>query len=188
MIEVICGPMFSGKTEELIRRLTRAKIAQKKVRAFKPLVDTRGKKTEISSLAGSSFPCLAVDDLWHTVTLEGGAEVIGIDEVQFFDEQIIEDIRLLSYHWHKHIIVSGLDMTYRCEPFGVVPYLLAIADSITKLSAVCHECGKDAIFTQRLIDGEPAPASGPTVQVGSIDTYEARCQDCYRSENFDNHR
>jgi thymidine kinase len=180
VIEVICGPMFSGKTEELIRRLTRAKIAKKDVRAFKPLIDTRGDKTEISSLAGSSFPCIATDDLWNTATLTPWPEVIGIDEVQFFDRQIIEDIRLLAYHWRKHIIVSGLDMTYRCEPFGVVPDLLAIADNITKLSAVCHECGKDAIYTQRLIDGKPAPTDGPTVQVGSLDTYEARCGDCFQ--------
>jgi thymidine kinase len=189
MIEVICGPMFSGKSEELIRRLTRAKIAQKQVRAFKPQIDDRYGATRISSLSGSSFQCISVDRGDIIENLSGvDTDVVGIDEIQFFDEDVISAIHHLSDTWRKHVIVSGLDMTYRREPFGVVPHLLAIADNITKLSAVCHKCGKDAIYTQRLIDGEPAPLDAPTVQVGGLDTYEARCQNCYRSENFDGHR
>lgn len=177
MIEVICGPMFSGKSEELIRRLTRAHIAQKEVRAFKPQIDDRYKKTEIASHSGGSFPCIALDSAQMVEQLSGEAEVIGVDEVQFFKD--LDFICHLSWTWGKHVIVAGLDMTFRREPFGQMGHLLAVADNVTKLSAVCHTCGNDAIYSQRLIDGKPAPLTGETVQVGGLDTYEARCANCF---------
>lgn len=176
MIEVICGPMFSGKSEELIRRLTRAKIAGKTVKAFKPRIDDRYSTNEIASLSGGRFEAHDAD-LFELKLFED-VSVIGIDEVQFMSEELIDNVVFLADKG-THVLLAGLDMTYRREPFGPMPHLLAIADRVTKLSAVCHKCGEDAVFTQRLLDGRPAPLDAPTVQVGSLDTYEARCRSCF---------
>lgn len=175
-LEVICGSMFSGKSEELIRRLNRSKIAGKDVAAFKPVIDNRYKTEWLTTHNGVEFPCFHVDSfVVNTIH-----DVIGIDEVQFFGDQIIKEIQA-TVHSGKQVIVAGLDMTYRQEPFGIMPHLMAIADQVTKLSAVCHQCGNDAIFTQRLIDGQPASFKGATVQVGGLDSYEARCRSCFQT-------
>lgn len=178
-LEVICGPMFSGKTEELIRRLRREQIGQKSVILFKPSIDTRYGE-DVTTHNGVSFAASVCED--SLFSREGKfKEVIGIDEVQFFDpKEALNDILWLANNDYK-VIVSGLDMTYRQEPFGIVPELMAYADSVTKLSAVCHKCGADAIYTQRLIDGKPASFSGDTIVVGGLEVYEARCRGCFEA-------
>lgn len=180
-LEVICGPMYAGKSEELMRRLRRDQIAGRNVLLIKPKIDERYSQTHVTSHNGVTMEAkigvTASDIFWLGY---GAAEVIGIDEIQFFEKDVVQAITDLLNE-DKKIIVSGLDMTYRQEPFGDVPTLMAIADSVTKLSAVCHSCGEDAIYTQRLIGGEPAPFAGETVQVGGLDTYEARCRNCFRA-------
>lgn len=176
-LEVITGPMFSGKTEELIRRLRREQIGQKNVILFKPAIDTRYGE-DVKTHDGISFPATVCED--SLFSREGKfKDVIGIDEVQFFDpKEALADILWLTENDYK-VIVSGLDMTYRQEPFGIVPELMAYADSVTKLNAVCHKCGNDAIYTQRLVNGKPASFKGDTIVVGGLDTYEARCRGCF---------
>lgn len=180
-LEVICGPMFSGKSEELIRRLRRSEIAGKKVIAFKPIIDDRYEIEYIKSHDGTQFQCIPI---WHSgieiTMLSRGYDVIGIDEVQFFDYKLQKVVKILLEDRETTVIMSGLDTTFRREPWKSFPYFMAIADRIDKLSAVCHKCGQDAVCTQRLIDGEPAPFEGPTVQVGALDSYEARCKQCYQ--------
>ena len=176
MIEVITGPMYSGKTEELIRRLTRAKIAGRKVMAYKPLIDNRYGSEVLASHSGIKIDCQPVAAA--AFIGPNGFDVIGIDEAQFFDYLLIDTIEYLANNGIQ-VIVAGLDMTYRKEPFGCMPHLMAIAKSVDKLSAVCHVCGEDAHYTQRLIDGKPAPFSGETILVGAQDSYEARCWYCY---------
>jgi thymidine kinase len=179
MIEVITGPMYSGKTEELIRRLTRATIAQRKVVALKPRIDTRHPETVLSSHSGIKIDCWSVDtDLLDMLTFPMAYNLVGIDEAQFFDANVVKFVQFLSSRGIK-VVIAGLDMTYRREPFGCMPYLMAIARDVTKLSAVCHVCGDDAHYTQRLINGRPAPYSGETILVGALDSYEARCWYCY---------
>ena len=179
-LEVICGPMFSEKTTELIRRLRREQIAGRNVVAFKHSLDSRYEADAITSHNGQKIPSYLVEYLWQIPELTNEFDVVGIDEVQFFepDGENISAITALVQK-HKRVIVAGLDMTYRREPFGIMPYLLAVADDVAKLRAVCHKCGEDAQYTQRLIDGEPAPFSGPTVQVGALESYEARCKNCF---------
>lgn len=177
-LEVICGPMFSGKTGELIRRLRREQIARKSTLLLKPEIDTRYGKA-VSTHDGVSMEAVNFNGL--SITHPGeDFDVIGIDEVQFFPNTIESDILWLVEGLHKTVIVSGLDMTYRREPFSVVPNLMALADSVTKLYAVCHLCGKPATLTQRLINSQPAPFSGDTIQVGGLESYEARCRGCFQ--------
>lgn len=168
--------MFSGKSEELLRRLRRAEIAGKKVVLLKWVGDGRYKHDVVVSHAGSEMDAIPVDDAGSIALLSLGYDVVGIDEGQFF-EGLATVVPALAKK--QTIIVSGLDMTYRGDPFGDMPTLLAIADRIDKLNAVCHSCGEDANLTQRLLNGKPAPFSGPTVQVGGIETYEARCRSCF---------
>ncbi len=180
-LEVICGPMFSGKSEELIRLLRRAKIAKQAVAVFKHALDNRTTLEHVVSHNGSKISAYATDDVGKIVAYikENNIRVIGIDEVQFFMNDIIPIICMLV-DAGKRVIVSGLDLDFRGAPFGPVATLLAIADKITKLQAICTTCGHDAHFTQRLVNGQPARFDDPIVLVGAQDTYQARCRDCYR--------
>lgn len=178
-LEIICGPMYSGKSEELMRRLRRAKIANKDVILVKTKIDDRYEDDHVVSHNGVKMEAVAADfdDLREIVDSK---EVVGIDEVQFYSEHVYWLIQDLVEEG-KTVIVSGLDMTYRREPFGVMGPLLAIADSVDKYTAICHKCGEEASFTQRLIDGEPASFKGDTIVVGGLDSYEARCRLCFES-------
>ena len=180
-LEVITGPMFSGKSEELIRRLTRAQIAGKKVTSFKPKIDNRYSQNEIVSHSGSRIGAISQPNNSMARVVMENYDVIGIDEAQFFDpDDLLEHIKL-GIENGKTIIVTGLDLTYRQEPFGIVPTLMAMADRVDKLNAVCAVCGNDAMMTQRLVNGDPAPFDGETIQVGGLDTYEARCRNCFEA-------
>jgi thymidine kinase len=172
-IEVITGPMFSGKSEELIRRLKRARIARQRVACYKPDIDLRYHRTAIASHSSQTHEAETVattEDLKAALFPQlDRVEVVGIDEVQFFDEAIIA-LAVELVHLGKRIIIAGLDTTFTAEPFGPVPALMAIADEVTKLSAVCMTCGAPAIHTQRL------GASQELVVVGAAGLYEARCR------------
>lgn len=180
MLEVICGPMFSGKSEELIRRLRRAKIAQQKVVTFKPHLDNRYALEYVVSHDGNKVdarPLTNVNDIIDIVNTHN-ATVIGIDEAQFFSPDLVQTICHLINE-HKRVIVAGLDLDFRGTPFGCMPLLLAIADKVTKLQAICTECGHDAHFTQRLVDGNPARFDDPIILIGAQEAYQARCRGCY---------
>jgi thymidine kinase len=178
MLEVITGPMFSGKSEELMRRLRRAEIAGKRVVLFKASLDMRYSTAQVVTHNGASMGATVIESIFDAHDIAQDYDVIGIDEVQFFSDSIVDEIELLVQQG-KAVIVSGLDQTYRAEPFGFVPHLLAVAEKVDKLTAICHKCGAEATRTQRLIDGKPAPFSGPTVQVGGLESYEARCRSCF---------
>lgn len=177
--EVICGSMFSGKSEELIRRLRRAQIAQLEIQVFKPSIDNRTTTEYIHAHSGDKLKAIAVD---HAEQLEqfvlSTTKVIGIDEVQFFDNSISFVINSLVQKG-KHVIAGGLDLDFRGIPFGPMPTLLAIADTVTKLKAVCMQCQEDAHFTQRLVNGKPAKMSDPLIVIGAQECYQARCRSCY---------
>ncbi len=180
-LEVICGPMFSGKSEELIRRLRRAKIARQNVMAFKHMLDAHRGLEQLISHDGTCLDAQPIADphLVQQCALKYKADIIGIDEVQFFPMTIVTTICSLVATG-KRIIVAGLDRDFRSVPFGPMPILLAIADSITKLSAICSECGNEGHFTQRLIDGKPARFDDPIIMVNEQETtYQARCRTCY---------
>ena len=177
IIEVIAGPMFSGKTEELIRRLRRALIAKQNVMVFKPQLDDRYHKRYLVSHNGMRVEAIPIsssldilDHNWQE------ADVIAIDEVQFFDEGIVDLVAYLADEG-KRVIVAGLDKDFRGEPFMNTAKLLAIADVVTKLSAICMICGSLATMSQRLIDGKPASYYSPTIMVGAKDLYEPRCRE-----------
>jgi thymidine kinase len=178
-IEIICGSMFSGKTEELIRRLRRAKIAKQEIQVFKPTIDTRYADREVTSHNGMQIEALPVED---TAQLRGmiapEATVIAIDEAQFFDDDVVPLCEELADKGLR-VIVAGLDMDFRGEPFGPMPALMARAEQVTKLQAICVECGGPASRTQRLIDGEPAAYDDPVILVGASEVYEARCRGCH---------
>lgn len=181
-LEVICGPMFSGKSEELMRRLRRATIARQQVVVLKNSLDNRHKHAfeYVVSHDGNKLnaqPVTSIDEIMPFVT-ELEADVIGIDEVQFFPKEIIAVICTLI-NAKKRVIVAGLDLDFRGVPFGPMPILLAIADKITKLQAICSLCGCDALFTQRLVNNEPAKYDDPIILVGAQEAYQARCRDCY---------
>jgi len=175
-IEVIAGCMFSGKTEELIRRLRRAKIAKQKVQIFKPRIDNRYSISDIVSHSEQSLPSILIDDINEIFNYSKDAEVIGIDEAQFFSSDIIEICNKLANDG-KRIIVAGLDQDYRGLPFEPMPQLLAIAEYITKTLAICVECGNPADKTQR------KTASSERVVVGASNIYEARCRRCHYIPN-----
>jgi len=177
MVEVIVGPMFSGKTEELIRRLRRAVIAKQKVQVFKPAIDTRYDEREVVSHAGGAFsaiPLSAIDRIWDY--LEDDTTVVGIDEGQFFGDAINDVVRRLADERDIRVIIAGLDMDFRGEPFGPMPFLMAEADRVDKLQAICVVCGAPATRSQRLINGKPAHYNDPVVVVGASEMYEARCR------------
>ncbi|WP_158790492.1 thymidine kinase [Granulicella sp. L60] len=172
-IEVISGPMFSGKSEELIRRLRRARIARQRVACYKPDIDLRYHRTSIASHSSQTHEACTVTNVEHLkaslLPQLDEIDVIGIDEAQFFDASIVP-ITVELVHLGKRIILAGLDTTFAAEPFGPIPNLMAIADEVTKLSAVCMVCGQPAIHTQRL--GQ----SQELVVVGAAGLYEARCR------------
>ncbi|MCL5874917.1 MAG: thymidine kinase [Candidatus Dependentiae bacterium] len=179
-LEVICGSMYSGKSEELIHRLRRAERAQEKVIAFKSILDTRHGIKNIVSHNDTTYQVYAIDSLDTVLPLVAQAEatVVGIDEVQFFTSLVLNVICSLIAQGIR-VIVAGLDLDFRGVPFGQMPVLLAIADDIVKLHAVCNICGADAHFTQRLVDGKPAHYDDPVIIIGSQQIYQARCRDCY---------
>lgn len=178
-LEVICGSMFSGKSEELIRRLRRAEFAQQTTQIFKPSIDNRSTIEYIHAHSGGKLAAIAADNpqVITEFTLDT-TQVIGIDEVQFFSNDILDTIAALIAQG-KRVIVAGLDLDFRALPFGCMPLLLAIADSVTKLNAVCMVCGIDAHHTQRLINGVPAKFSDPLIMIGAQECYQARCRTCY---------
>ena len=171
-IEVIAGCMFSGKTEELIRRLRRAKIAKQKVQIFKPRIDTRYSISDIVSHSEQSLPSILIDDINEVLNYSKDAEVIGIDEAQFFSNNIVNICNNLANHG-KRVIVAGLDQDYRGIPFEPMPQLLAISEYITKTLAICVVCGNPADKTQR------KTTTSERVLVGASDIYEARCRKCH---------
>lgn len=178
-LTVITGSMFSGKTEELIRRLRRALYARRSVQAFKHSLDTRSGITEIRTHNGVPHEAAAVttsEELLERV--ERTTDLVAVEEAQFFDAGLVEACRRLADTGYE-VIAAGLDMDFRAEPFGPMPTLLAEADEVVKLRAICARCGRDASRSQRLIDGEPAPASAPTILIGAQETYEARCRHCH---------
>jgi thymidine kinase len=179
-VEVICGSMFSGKTEELIRRVKRAEIARQRVQVFKPSIDVRYQLNKVTSHGGAQLAATVVDSARDILTLvEPDTAVVAIDEVQFFDESVPDVCRLLADR-NLRVIVAGLDQDFRGEPFGPVPLLMAEAELVDKLQAICVRCGAPASRTQRLIDGQPAAYTDPVIMVGAAEVYEARCRRCHR--------
>lgn len=179
-IEVITGVMFSGKSEELMRRIRRAILAKKSVQVFKSHLDERyGGLQTITSHDGRRYesePISSSTELMERVHPD--TEVVGVDEVQFLDDGIVAVANALADRGVR-VIMVGTDMDFRGEPFGPIGDLLAVAEQVDKLHAICVKCGRPATRNQRLIQGRPAPAEGPTVQVGGLDSYEARCRDCH---------
>lgn len=175
-IEVIAGSMFSGKTEELIRRLKRAKIAKQKVEIFKPAIDIRFSQTEVVSHDENSIHSTPVENSANILLLTGNVDVIGIDEAQFFDKGLIEVATKLA-NMGIRVIVAGLDMDFKGKPFGPIPDLMAVADHITKVHAICVKCGNIAQFSHRLSEKEQV------VLLGEKDVYEPLCRGCFREIN-----
>ena len=182
-LEIICGSMFSGKTEELMRRLKRAEIAKQNVLTIKHQIDTRRSISCISSHDGRERAAFSVGD--KTVLVDKilelankNIDVVGIDELHFFPDEIVE-IALQLVENGKRVIVAGLELDFRGEPFLFVAKLLAFADDVTKLKAICTQCCKDAHYNQRIINGKPAKYDDPIILVGAEECYEARCRDCF---------
>ncbi|MFD3395050.1 thymidine kinase [Aquirufa sp. OSTEICH-129V] len=173
-IEVICGSMFSGKTEELIRRLKRAKIAQLRVEIFKPASDTRYHDEDIVSHNQNSIRSTPVLSASEILLLAGDCDVVGLDEVQFFDESIVEVANSLA-NQGKRVVIAGLDMDFKGIPFGPMPHLMAIAEYVTKVHAVCVQCGDVANYSYRIVDKEE------TVLLGETESYQARCRACFQA-------
>ncbi|HNS50088.1 MAG TPA: thymidine kinase [Anaerolineae bacterium] len=179
-IEVVCGSMFSGKTEEMIRRIRRARIAKQKVQVFKPAIDNRYHSVQVASHNGLQWEAEAIR-VAHEILerLEADTTVVAVDEAQFFDLEISAVCAELA-HRGLRVILAGLDVDFRGEPFGPMPLLMAEAEEVTKLQAICVVCGAPASRTQRLIDGEPAAYDDPIIFVGGSESYEARCRQCHR--------
>ena len=177
-LEVICGPMFSGKSEEMLRRLRRAEIAGQRVILFKPRIDDRYDTADIVSHAGARMRGVAVASVSELTASARAFEVVGIDEVQFFPSEVVAAVLALADAGVR-VVAAGLDRDFRRLPFGPMPELLAHAEFVDKLQAVCHRCGGPATTTQRLVDGRPAPYAGETVLVGAAEQYEARCRGCH---------
>ncbi len=175
-IEVICGSMFSGKSEELIRRVRRAMIARQRVQVFKPDIDTRYGIQSVTSHTGQNIDCVAVassDALRDCLSI--GTTVVAIDEAQFFDDGIIKLADELASRGIR-VLLAGLDTDFRGEPFGFMPELMCRAEDVTKLHAICVVCGEPASRTQRLVNGRPAHYDDPIILVGATEAYEARCR------------
>jgi len=175
-IEVVCGSMFSGKTDELIRRLVRATIAKQKVQVFKPAIDVRYAVEKVTSHAGSDFDATPIEKSAEILSkIEKDTTVVGIDEAQFFDPEIVQVAEALASRGIR-VIVAGLDMDFRGEPFGPMPIFMSMAEHVDKLHAICMVCGDEASRTQRLVNGKPARYDDPVVIVGASELYEARCR------------
>jgi len=186
-LEVICGSMFSGKTEELIRRLRRAQYARKNIVSFKHSLDKRREIEYVASHDGSKLAAIATDNseiIRQFVT--PSTDIVGIDEVQFFSAEIV-DLILELVNKGKTVIVAGLDLDFRGVPFSCMPTLLALADSVTKLKAICMRCGKEAQHSQRLINHKPANFNDPIVLIGAQECYEARCRECFEIDRYTNY-
>jgi thymidine kinase len=171
-IEVVCGSMFSGKTEELIRRLNRAKIAKLKVEIFSPKSDTRFAEDALVSHNANSIPSTPVENASSILLLASDVHVIGIDEAQFFDDELPDVCNILANKGIR-VIVAGLDMDFKGRPFGPMPAIMAIAESVTKLHAVCVNCGNPALYSYRFVPGESK------ILLGELESYEPRCRICY---------
>ncbi len=184
-IEIICGSMFSGKTEELIRRVRRAIIAHQEIQVFKPQLDNRYGIESITSHNGQQVKAQPVPDANSILRcLAATTTVVAIDEVQFFDAGIVEVVQQLAKRGIR-VLIAGLDMDFRGEPFGKIPHLLAIAEEVTKLHAICPICGEAASRTQRLVNGEPAHYDDPIILVGAQESYEPRCRDHHDVPRFE---
>lgn len=179
-VELICGSMFSGKTEELIRRVKRVQIARQKVQVFKPAIDARrGTVQEIGSHDGAHVDAVAVRDARSILpAMEAGTDVVAIDEAQFLDAKIVGVCKTLADHG-KRVILAGLDLDFRGEPFGPMPDLMARAEIVDKLRAICVVCGNEASRSQRLVNGQPAHYDDSVIMVGAEEVYEARCRECH---------
>lgn len=179
-IELVCGSMFSGKTEELIRRVRRAMIAKQQVQVFKPQIDNRYSVEEVASHNGQRITAIPLDNSSEILDeLCDDTTVVAVDEVQFFDEGIIAVIDQLANKGIR-VIVGGLDQDFRGEPFGYMGELMCRAEEVQKLHAICTECGNPASRTQRLVNGEPAYYDDPIIMVGAQESYEARCRKHHR--------
>ncbi|ALA93559.1 thymidine kinase [Porphyromonas gingivalis AJW4] len=172
-IEVICGSMFSGKTEELLRRLRRAKIARQTVEIFKPTIDIRYDEADVVSHDKNAIASTPVDNSANILLLSSQVDVVGIDEAQFFDEGLVEVAQQLADQGVR-VVIAGLDMDFRRQPFGPMPGLCAIADSVTKVHAVCVECGRLASYSFRRVQGNQQ------VMLGELNEYSPLCRTCYR--------
>jgi thymidine kinase len=179
-LEVVCGPMFSGKSEEMIRRLRRAEIAGQRVVIFKPQIDDRYDATDVVSHAGARMRAVPITSVAEISEQGQGFDVVGIDEAQFLGDGIVAVALDLADRGIR-VVVAGLDQDFRRLPFGPMPVLLSHAEFVDKLQAVCNSCGGTATTTQRLVDGRPAPYSGETVVVGAAEQYEARCRECHEA-------
>lgn len=177
--ELITGPMSCGKTEELLRRIRRCLIAKKNVKVFSPEIDTREGGDFIKSRNGLTLDAIKVKSAIQILNFVKNAEVVAIDELQFFDENIVKVISVLMSQGKK-VIGTGLELDFKAEPFGYMPQLMCIATTVDKLHAVCMKCGCDhATRTQRLINGKPADKHSPLIMIGGDEAYEARCIKCY---------
>jgi thymidine kinase len=175
-IEVVCGSMFSGKTDELIRRLVRATIAKQKVQVFKPAIDVRYAVEKVTSHAGSNYDATPVEKSIDVLSkIDKDTTVVAIDEAQFFDPEVVQVVQQLASRGTR-VLVAGLDTDFRGEPFGPMPILMSIAERVDKLHAICMVCGNEASRTQRLVNGNPARYDDPVVIVGASEMYEARCR------------
>ncbi len=178
-LEVISGCMFAGKTEELIRRIKVLQYAKKNIVVFKPRIDDRYSDVDVVSHAGTSVKSIAIStaaEMMDCITPQ--TEVVAVDEVQFFDEEMVDLCNRLADEG-KRVMVAGLDMDFRGVPFGIMPQLITHAEFVTKLTAVCMKCGAPATRTQRLVNGKPASYHDPIVMVGASEAYEARCRHCH---------
>ena len=171
-IEVICGSMFSGKTEELIRRMKRAQFAKQKVEIYKPCIDVRYSEDEVVSHDSHSIPSTPIDSPASMLLLSNDVEVVGIDEAQFFDSELVEVCNELARRGIR-VIIAGLDMDFRCQPFGPMPALMAVADEVTKVHAICVKCGNLAYVSHRLVSGDKQVLLGEKME------YEPLCRECY---------
>ena len=179
-ITVVCGSMFAGKSEELIRLARRALYAKRKVQVFKPKIDDRYDGTMVVSHMGVRHEALAVDNVADLRSkLDPAADSVLVEEVQFFDESIV-DLAVELADRGTDVVLAGLDQDFRRKPFGAMGTLLAVADEVVKLRAICMRCGAPASHTYRSVDGKPARENDPIVLIGATESYEARCRNCYR--------
>ena len=185
-VEVVCGVMFSGKSEELMRRVRRATLAKKSVQVFKSHLDERyGGIGTVGSHDGSQLAAVPISNSTELAErVRADAQVVAVDEVQFLDHGVVDVANALADRGVR-VILAGTDMDFRGQTFGPIGDLLAIAETVTKLHAICVRCGSLATRNQRLINGEPAPAEGPTIQVGGLESYEARCRVCHEVPSVD---